>query len=86
MQNPENPNPYGGPNNPYAGYNPYVAQPPEGQQMFGGPVTQDERNMAMLAHLLQIFTGREDAVRANQSVDLKQQREERREVNSGQRA
>jgi len=27
------------------------------QQPFGGAVTQDERSMAMLAHLLQIFTG-----------------------------
>ena len=58
MQNPGDPNPYGGPNRPYGSFNFYPAPPPSaGQQAFGGAVTQDERNMAMLAHLLQIFTG-----------------------------
>ena len=59
MQDPGSPNPYGGPNhNPYGNYNPYGAPPPNAkQQPFGGPVSQDDRSLAMLAHLLQIFTG-----------------------------
>jgi uncharacterized Tic20 family protein len=58
MQDPGSQNPYGAPNNPYGGYNPYSGVPPNAkQQAFGSTVTQDERNMGMLAHLLQIFTG-----------------------------
>ncbi|MCW3095285.1 MAG: hypothetical protein JWL77_903 [Chthonomonadaceae bacterium] len=58
MQDPGSQNPNGAPNNPYGGYNPYSGMPPNAkQQAFGSTVTQDERNMGMLAHLLQIFTG-----------------------------
>ncbi len=57
MQEPGSPNPYGGSNPPSGGYNPYNTPPTAKQQVFGGTVTQDERSMAMLAHLLQIFTG-----------------------------
>ena len=57
MQEPGSQNPYGGPNqNPYGGYNPYQAPLHAKQQPFGGNVTQDDRNMAMLAHILQIFS------------------------------
>ena len=58
MQDPGSQPPYGAPHNPYGGYNPYSGMPPNAkQQAFGSAVTQDERNMGMLAHLLQIFTG-----------------------------
>ena len=61
MQDPGSQYPYGGPQppyNPYGGYNPYAGVPPTAkQQAFGCAVTQDERSMAMAAHLLQLFTG-----------------------------
>ncbi len=62
MQYPNSPNPYDNRNpsggQPPYGQPPYGAQPPySAPSVFGGAVTQDERTMAMLAHLLQIFCG-----------------------------